>query len=752
MRQLVLLFVLTLALGFGDAWALSQRDGDFDYDTDLSNGAIITQYHGLYLEPVNVPSEYKGKPVISISNTFRYRNVKGVVLPETLKKIGDYAFEECAYLTNIQVPANVASIGFRAFRSCGNLKTLNVNGNTDLASEAFVNCTSLQRAFFTYIGSNSVTWHGNVFSGCSSLSQITIPKQVKTLPSGLFAECSAMTNVEVAGDLASIEVRAFYKCTSLSNLFFSNRVGIINSNWSGGSPPFLGAFQASRITNIIFKKEVGSATNYAFKGMPNLQSVSFFGDVGSVGSYAFEECPSLTNVVFYGGLKRIEPYAFANCNKLKVLILPDDLEYIGDQAFLNCTGLEKLIFLGNTRPTFDSFPLRGCSSNLKLYYPNGSADWSGYSNWYDGLQASPFPTNILVTWPQAESIQIGQRLSDVVLTNGSAKYAENGEAVPHSFSFDEPDFQPPLGTFTTNVVFTPELWYLGTQTKTISFRVLTNKPVVIPETITATNGWFFQYQVRTSNNPTIFSLVGNPPTNFFKNFQLSSDTGLVAGIPQKAGTANLTLRAVNSEALSGQADLLLQVTRGTPRVARLPTASAIRAGQPLSSSVLNGGSASNDLGTVPGKFTWLIPDRRPLAGTTSQDVRFTPSDLVNYRPATVSVSVQVLGITSPATLLTLTNGMAPAESLDIKVNFPAIRYEAFGLPPGLKLDAKTGQISGRPAIPNGSTLASYPTTLVAWRSQTESYSLQKTLVVAPKNALAYLDQFLSMLRPSERQP
>jgi hypothetical protein len=180
--------------------------------------------------------------------------------------------------------------------------------------------------------------------------------------------------------------------------------------------------------------------------------------------------------------------------------------------------------------------------------------------------------------------------------------------------------------------------------------------------------------------------------------------------------------------------------------------SAIRAGQPLSRSVLSGGSASNDLGTVSGKFSWLIPDRRPLAGTTSQDVRFTPSDLVNYRPTIVSVPVQVLGITSPATLVTLTNGMAPAESLDIKVNFPAIRYEAFGLPPGLKLDAKTGQITGRPTIPNGSTLASYPTTLVAWRSQTESYSLQKTLVVAPRNALAYLDQFLSMLRPLDRQP
>lgn len=785
MRQIAPLLGFGFFLGLGDVWALSQREGDFDYETN-SEGTIITQYHGSYGETVEVPDEIQNIPVISISNTFRYRNVKNVRLPTNLEAIGSYAFQECYYLTNISVPAAVTHVGTNAFLNCTNLKIVAINGNTDLQKSAFSGCSSLRRISFSYTGTNKIFWDESVFSGCSKLPEVVIPSQVRALYRGLFSGCSSLTNVDFRGPLDAISREAFRDCVSLTNMVFSNTIDYVG-----------GGFEGSGVTNLVFKKAIKGMDGFSqmpvlrtvifeqdvgdspgdFSDCPQLQSVVFAGkgeivdvDLGEVGvfygcpsltsvSFAGKvrylgrlgDCPSLTSVNFYGGLENIGALAFQKCPQLKVLVLPDDLAFIGDQAFLNCISLEKLIFLGQKRPTLDSYPFRGCSANLQINHPQGAADWANYQNWY-GFSATAFLTNIAVNWPTAEPIQIGQKLSEVNLTNGSAKFAGTSESVAGSFSFDEPDFQPPQGNFTTNVVFTPELWYLGEQTNTITFQVLTNKPVVIPETLTATNGWFFQYQVRTSNNPSSFSLAGNLPTNWFAKFQLSTSQGSWEGVPQKVGTTSLVIRALNSEGSAGQASLVLNVVRGTPRVVEKPTARAIPAGQPLRLSAILNGKASNDLGRVDGQFSWVIPDRRPAAGTSTQDVRFTPKDLASYRPAIFSVPIEVLGITNAPRALTLTNGVAPAEPLAIQVNFPATRYEATGLPPGLKLDAKTGQINGRPEIPAKSPAKCYAATLVAWRGPAERYSMTKTFVVLPQNTLATLDKVLSMIRPLNTKP
>ena len=772
-RQVFLLLGIAYCLASDSGWA--DRIGPWQFDR-YSQGLVITFYHGTFENTVQVPEvfeEIPGVPVQGIAETFNGSDVKFITLPPSLLELSPLAFFECNLLSEIQIPAKIRSVGGSAFAGCTNLKTVALLGNASLERSAFENCGSLKSVFFSYSGTNPISWASGIFSGCAKLSQITIPVQVPSLPTSLFNGCSSLTNVEARGALQRIDIDAFRSCTSLTNLVFSNAVDTVVGVYG---PDYDGAFQASGITNLVFEKRVRSIGDAAFSKMPNLQSISFHEEIGSIpqvafydcprlttievgggvqslGSRAFEKCPSLTNINFYGGLKSIETEALADAKQLKTLILPPDLTNISTKAFLNCSGLEKLIFMGTNPPkVVNRSVFSGCRANVKIYYPKGAASWSQYNQWW-GFEAIPYSTNIEVAWPTVEPMQSGQKLSEAILTGGSARDAETGEKVSGTFSFEDPSFQPPGGDFATNLVFIPTLWYLGEQTRSVAFRVWTNIPVIqVPENLTAPVGWRFSYRIQASNNPSSFVALTEPSADVFRNFYLSPESGEISGIPQKTGKVSFRVSAQNPDVPAGQADLLLQVTRGTPRVVRPPMTSAIRAGQPLSRSVLSGGSASNDLGTVLGKFSWLIPDRRPLAGTTSQDVRFTPSDLVNYRPTIVSVPVQVLGITSPATLVTLTNGMAPAESLDIKVNFPAIRYEAFGLPPGLKLDAKTGQITGRPTIPNGSTLASYPTTLVAWRSQTESYSLQKTLVVAPRNALAYLDQFLSMLRPLDRQP
>lgn len=50
------------------------------------------------------------------------KNLSGIVLPDSLVRIGRKAFMNCTSLTSITIPANVTSIGFAAFSDCSSLK------------------------------------------------------------------------------------------------------------------------------------------------------------------------------------------------------------------------------------------------------------------------------------------------------------------------------------------------------------------------------------------------------------------------------------------------------------------------------------------------------------------------------------------------------------------------------------------------------------------------------------------------------
>ncbi len=51
--------------------------------------------------------------------------MKRLVIPDTVEKIGDYAFEYCIELEEIVFSKNLKSIGKYAFNKCENIKKLN---------------------------------------------------------------------------------------------------------------------------------------------------------------------------------------------------------------------------------------------------------------------------------------------------------------------------------------------------------------------------------------------------------------------------------------------------------------------------------------------------------------------------------------------------------------------------------------------------------------------------------------------------
>ena len=74
-----------------------------------------------YLDRIEIPAYYKGVAVTEVgsftSDSGNY-NLKEIIIPDTVTRIGDSAFCGCANLTSIIIPESVTEIGDSAFTDC----------------------------------------------------------------------------------------------------------------------------------------------------------------------------------------------------------------------------------------------------------------------------------------------------------------------------------------------------------------------------------------------------------------------------------------------------------------------------------------------------------------------------------------------------------------------------------------------------------------------------------------------------------
>ena len=103
---------------------------DFFYTTE--NGRVtVTGYVGKGTA-VNIPSEINGCPVVAIGDrAFMDRaDIVSVVIPESVEKLGWFAFSGCVALQNVTLPSSVATIEYGAFQNCTSTLTIHcANGS-----------------------------------------------------------------------------------------------------------------------------------------------------------------------------------------------------------------------------------------------------------------------------------------------------------------------------------------------------------------------------------------------------------------------------------------------------------------------------------------------------------------------------------------------------------------------------------------------------------------------------------------------
>ena len=110
-------------------------------------------------------------------------DITSIVIPNGVKQIGGYAFENRKYLTDVTIPENVSIIGPGAFMGCSKLRNINVStGTTILEQNLFYSCLNLAK-FIVYPGVQEI--QDNCFNNVSTnMDFVCLPTIPPVLGSG----------------------------------------------------------------------------------------------------------------------------------------------------------------------------------------------------------------------------------------------------------------------------------------------------------------------------------------------------------------------------------------------------------------------------------------------------------------------------------------------------------------------------------------------------------------------------------------
>ncbi len=340
LKNILLLSFSLLALSLSAQTEIANPQGvvlSYTFNDSLRYATVVAQ----------ADPQYSGS--IVIPESVNYNDISYEV-----KTIDEKAFMGCTALYEITIPKTIAYIGGHAFKGCSSLKVVNFNA---------YNCIS-----------SSTKMKGKIYSAfedCMSIVDFRIGNDVTTLPSYLCWGCTGITELTIPENVKYINGAAFIDCTGITRLNF-NAVNCISmySNDAGRRMP---AIINSPISQVNFGPFVKVIPDYACFGFKHLTSVTIPESVTMLGGAAFRECNNLTSVIYNASecevahsidgdniipsfnnhsiahvtfgpdVVNIPDYLFWGCKGLTEIRLPDNVQTIGKSAFWGCQGISTVV-------------------------------------------------------------------------------------------------------------------------------------------------------------------------------------------------------------------------------------------------------------------------------------------------------------------------------------------------------------------------------------------------------------------------
>ena len=326
MKKITILFAVIIMTMLFAVSASAATEGYYTYEVKNGN-ATITDVDASISGDITIPSTLGGYEVTAISN-FAFSMCRGsnVIIPNTVKTIGDWAFSECPQLVSVTMTDSVTSIGKWAFAACTQLKDVTLSNSISAINDY-------------------------TFYMCRSLSSIAIGNDVTTIGVGAFGECFGLTHINVNTNnqvYSSDEYGVLYNKNKTSLLMYPTG----NNRKSYDIPESVTEIAPNAFGNCLLEKITIS------------QSVTI------IGSAAFANCYFLDNINIPSKITEIPNNAFNSCVSLRSITFSNSIKSIGDHAFHSSNNLTDIYFYG-TKNEWNSIAISGNNTpilNATVHY------------------------------------------------------------------------------------------------------------------------------------------------------------------------------------------------------------------------------------------------------------------------------------------------------------------------------------------------------------------------------------------------
>lgn len=316
----------------------------FEYK-EIDGGLHITGLKDKSLSEIEIPATIDSKNVTAIaSNAFAgCNNLKKVKLPDSLVKIGEFAFFKCSEIEDINLDF-VQCIGLSSFQNCKQLKT--------------VTLARLQNG----VGN----W---AFYGCENLEQVSLGDRISHIGHQAFALCENLKRVVLlSSKTITLGNEVFFNVRPSCKFvlpFFRGKELLFEDISQVADFDYSETLDYFSVEGVRYEKtaenEVTVAENKDFVGTafiyPNINFNGVNFAVTSISEKAFFECKTITSVNIPSTIKEIGQFALSKCESLaSINVQNNNFYYSTDDALALVRKSDKSLIafaLGSKSVSFD---------------------------------------------------------------------------------------------------------------------------------------------------------------------------------------------------------------------------------------------------------------------------------------------------------------------------------------------------------------------------------------------------------------
>ncbi|MBO5896732.1 MAG: leucine-rich repeat domain-containing protein [Clostridia bacterium] len=356
----------------------------------------------------SVITEFTIPANVSKLNNATFKNaakLAKLTIEEGLTYVGAFAFEGCASLVDVTLPASVYTVANGAFKNTG-LKSVNVgDGVAELAAEAFAGNKALAKVTLgknvekigvdafkdcallkaINLGASVKDFNAASFSGCTALATITVDKDNKNIKAidnvvycvdgdHLIMVAAGATTVAVAEGTKYVTAGAFDLAKNVAAITFPATLVNVEADALDGTAWFAaqngvvyagpvlykvkgevadvvvaegttaiadGAVKNAAVKTVTLPATLVTIGINAFEGA-GIVEVAIPASVTSIGIGAFKDCKVLSKATLSKGIDVINTAVFSGCAALSEIAIPESVKVISADAFANCIALTKV--------------------------------------------------------------------------------------------------------------------------------------------------------------------------------------------------------------------------------------------------------------------------------------------------------------------------------------------------------------------------------------------------------------------------